>query len=84
MSMDVVFFESAAELRQWFEQNHDQAAEAWIGFYNKRSGKTGVTYPEAVDEALCFGWIDGIRKKHDEESYVNRLRRVERGATGAP
>jgi uncharacterized protein YdeI (YjbR/CyaY-like superfamily) len=71
--VDVVFFESAAELRQWFEQNHDQAGEAWIGFYNKRSGKTGVTYPEAVDEALCFGWIDGIRKKHNEDSYVNRF-----------
>lgn len=71
--MDVMFFESADELRAWLEQNHDQAQELWVGFYKKSAGKTGVTYAEAVDEALCFGWIDGIRKKVDEACYTNRF-----------
>lgn len=68
-----VFFKSANELRKWFQKNYGKATELWIGFYNARSGKKGVTYKEAVDEALCFGWIDGIRKNLDEESYVNRF-----------
>lgn len=68
-----VFFKSANELRKWFQKNYSKASELWIGFYNVKSGKKGVTYKEAVDEALCFGWIDGIRKNLDEESYVNRF-----------
>jgi uncharacterized protein YdeI (YjbR/CyaY-like superfamily) len=61
------------ELRQWLEENHDQVGEVWIGFYKKSSRKKGITYAEAVDEALCFGWIDGIRKKVDDDSYMNRF-----------
>jgi len=68
-----VFFKSANELRKWFQKNYNKAPELWIGFYNVKSGKKGVTYKEAVDEALCFGWIDGIRKGLNEESYVNRF-----------
>lgn len=71
--MDVVFFPSAAALREWLEANHDKAQELWIGFYKKSAGETGLTYPEAVDEALCYGWIDGIRKKLDDTRYVNRF-----------
>lgn len=68
-----VFFKSANELCKWFQKNHSKASELWIGFYNVKSEKKGVSYKEAVDEALCFGWIDGIRKNLDEESYVNRF-----------
>jgi uncharacterized protein YdeI (YjbR/CyaY-like superfamily) len=55
------------------ERNHDAAQELWVGFYKKGSGKPSITYPEAVDEALCFGWIDGVRRSLDEDSYVNRF-----------
>lgn len=68
-----IFFKSANELRKWFQKDHNKASELWIGFYNVKSGKKGITYKEAVDEALCFGWIDGIRKGLNEESYVNRF-----------
>lgn len=67
------FFRSTAHLRSWFEKNHAKGDELWIGFYKKGSGKGGVTYPQAVDAALCFGWIDGIRKAVDEVSYANRF-----------
>jgi uncharacterized protein YdeI (YjbR/CyaY-like superfamily) len=67
------YFRSAAELRTWLEKNHDSASELWIGFFNQRSGKTGITYREALDEALCFGWIDGVRKSVDEGRYRQRF-----------
>jgi uncharacterized protein YdeI (YjbR/CyaY-like superfamily) len=67
------FFKTASDLRKWFEANHQRADELWVGFYRKGSGRASITWPEAVDEALCFGWIDGIRKRVDEESYTNRL-----------
>ena len=72
-AMDVTFFATAEELRHWFEAHHDTATELWIGFHKKGAGKPGVTYPEAVDEALCFGWIDGVRRSLDETSYSNRF-----------
>jgi uncharacterized protein YdeI (YjbR/CyaY-like superfamily) len=68
-----IFFKSLNELRKWFQRNHGKISEVWIGFYKVNSGKKGISYKEAVDEALCFGWIDGIRKGLDEESYVNRF-----------
>lgn len=67
------FFRSASALRVWFEKNYSKSDEIWIGFYKKDSGKSGITYAEALDEALCFGWIDGIRKSLDDVSYVNRF-----------
>ncbi|MGE3887239.1 MAG: YdeI family protein [Vicinamibacterales bacterium] len=69
----VKFFPDAGQFRRWLETNHDRHIELWVGFYKKRSGRTGLDYPTAVDVALCFGWIDGIRKALDEESYVNRF-----------
>jgi uncharacterized protein YdeI (YjbR/CyaY-like superfamily) len=60
-------------LRKWFEKNHATAPELWVGFYKKDSGKPSITWPESVDEALCFGWIDGIRKSVDEVSYKIRF-----------
>jgi uncharacterized protein YdeI (YjbR/CyaY-like superfamily) len=68
-----VFFESREDLRRWFEQNHATATELWVGLYKVGSGRPSVTWPEVVDEALCFGWIDGIRKGIDDHRYMNRL-----------
>jgi uncharacterized protein YdeI (YjbR/CyaY-like superfamily) len=67
------FFKSATECRNWLERNHDKAPELWFGFYKKKSGKQGITYQEALDEALCFGWIDGLKKSVDEDSYTFRF-----------
>jgi len=67
------FFKSATECRRWLERNHDKATELWFGFYKKKSGKPGISYQEALDEALCFGWIDGLKKSVDESSYTYRF-----------
>jgi uncharacterized protein YdeI (YjbR/CyaY-like superfamily) len=67
------FFRSGSEFRKWLDKNHSKSDELWIGFYRKDSGKGGITYPEALDEALCYGWIDGIRKKLDAESFTTRF-----------
>jgi uncharacterized protein YdeI (YjbR/CyaY-like superfamily) len=72
-AMKPKFFSSPAEFRQWLKQNHDRASELMIGFHKKSSGKKSITYAEALDEALCFGWIDGVRKKLNETSYVQRF-----------
>ncbi len=66
-------FRTQAGFRSWLEKNHDRVTELWVGFWNKASGRKGMTYPEAVDEALCWGWIDGIKKKVDSERYTNRF-----------
>jgi uncharacterized protein YdeI (YjbR/CyaY-like superfamily) len=68
-----LFFASPAKFRQWLAKSHARAAELWVGFYRKDSGRPSITWPESVDEALCFGWIDGIRKKVDDESYKIRF-----------
>jgi uncharacterized protein YdeI (YjbR/CyaY-like superfamily) len=72
-NMNPRFFANAADFRKWLQQQHASASELWVGFYKKGSGKTGISYPEAVDQALCFGWIDGIRKSIDAVSYTNRF-----------
>ncbi len=69
----VEYFAHPALLRAWFEQHHALASEQWIGFHKKDSGIASITWPEAVDEALCFGWIDGIRKNVDPSSYKIRF-----------
>jgi uncharacterized protein YdeI (YjbR/CyaY-like superfamily) len=71
--MEPLFFATTAELRAWFEANHDKLQEQWIGYYKKDSGKPSITWQESVDVALCFGWIDGVRKSIDKESYTNRF-----------
>jgi uncharacterized protein YdeI (YjbR/CyaY-like superfamily) len=71
--VDATFFETPSELRNWLEESHDQVEELWFGFYKKGSGRTGITYQEALDEALCFGWIDGVRKSLDESRYKIRF-----------
>ncbi len=67
------FFAGPAEFRTWLEQHHATAAELWVGFFRKDSDRRGLTYPEALDEALCFGWIDGVRRKTGLATYTNRF-----------
>ena len=67
------FFKTPAALRRWFEAHHATSAELWIGFYKKDSGRGGVVYKQALDEALCFGWIDGMVRRVDEVCYMQRF-----------
>src|SRR5438309_4270738 len=71
--MNPNFFKTPSDFRKWLAANHAKSRELWVGFYKKNSGKLSITWPESVDEALCFGWIDGIRKNIDEESYMIRF-----------
>jgi len=68
-----VFFETPADLRAWLEANHTTATELWVGMYRRGTGRPSLTWPEVVDEVLCFGWIDGIRKGIDAERFANRI-----------
>jgi uncharacterized protein YdeI (YjbR/CyaY-like superfamily) len=71
--MKVVFFESPSDFRKWLETGHQNCPELWVGLYRKASEKPSITYPEALDEALCFGWIDGVRKKANADAYTVRF-----------
>ena len=71
--MKAVHFASAGEFRRWLGKNHAKTAELQVGFYKKASGRGGLPYLEAVDEALCFGWIDGIVRKIDADSFTHRF-----------
>jgi uncharacterized protein YdeI (YjbR/CyaY-like superfamily) len=70
---DPLFFAKPADFRQWLEIHHKSSREQWVGFYKKASGRHSITWPESVDEALCVGWIDGLRKTIDAESYKIRF-----------
>jgi uncharacterized protein YdeI (YjbR/CyaY-like superfamily) len=71
--VEVKIFSSSAEFREWLERNHDRVPELWLGFYNKRTNMKSITYREALDEALCFGWIDGVRKSINKTTYTQRF-----------
>lgn len=71
--MEPIFFAAPSEFRQWLKDHHDQAQELWVGFYKKNANKPTILWPEAVKEAICYGWIDGIRKSVDEFSYKIRF-----------
>ena len=71
--MKVNFFKTQADFRKWLAARHASETELWVGFYKKDTGKASITWPQSVDEALCFGWIDGIRKNIDEVSYKIRF-----------
>jgi uncharacterized protein YdeI (YjbR/CyaY-like superfamily) len=73
VASNVLFFKSPAELRKWLAERHDKTPEVWVGFYKKGAAPTGLTYAEALDEALCFGWIDGLRKSVDATAYKIRF-----------
>ena len=71
--MSATFFESPGEFRKWLKANHAHAAELLLGLHKKGAGRAGLSYAEALDEALCFGWIDGVRKTVDGDSYTIRF-----------
>jgi uncharacterized protein YdeI (YjbR/CyaY-like superfamily) len=71
--MKPTFFANQSDFRKWLKKNHESETELLVGFYKVASGKPSMTWSESVDQALCFGWIDGIRRKIDEESYSIRF-----------
>jgi uncharacterized protein YdeI (YjbR/CyaY-like superfamily) len=71
--MNPKFFARPADFRKWLEENHDKKTELLVGFWKKGTGKPSITWPESVDQALCFGWIDGITKSLGEESFAIRF-----------
>jgi uncharacterized protein YdeI (YjbR/CyaY-like superfamily) len=71
--LEPTFFATPADFRRWLKQHHRTAPELWVGFHKRHSGRPSITWPESVDEALCFGWIDGIRKSLDADRYVIRF-----------
>ena len=79
--MKPAFFPTPADFRRWLEKNHDSAPELLVGFYKRDSGRPSITWPESVDQALCFGWIDGICKRIDDVSYTIRFTPRRRGST---
>ena len=71
--MEPHFFITPAEFRKWLDKNHDKESELLVGFYKTNTGRPTITWPQSVDQALCYGWIDGVRKSRDEESYTIRF-----------
>jgi len=67
------FFRTAADFRQWLAKHHGSETELWVGYFKKDSGRARISYPESVDQAICFGWIDGVRRNLDEASYTIRF-----------
>lgn len=67
------YFATPVDFRAWLAEHHDKARELWVGYYKKGTGKPSITWPESVDQALCFGWIDGLRHTVDAESYMIRF-----------
>jgi uncharacterized protein YdeI (YjbR/CyaY-like superfamily) len=70
---EIRFFATPADFRKWLKSHHQNTDELWVGFYKKGSGRPSITWPESVDEALCVGWIDGLRKTIDAKSYRIRF-----------
>jgi uncharacterized protein YdeI (YjbR/CyaY-like superfamily) len=68
-----IFFQTLAAFRKWLEQHYAKVDAVWVGFYKKGSGKPSITWSESVDEALCYGWIDGVRQRIDDISYRIRF-----------
>jgi uncharacterized protein YdeI (YjbR/CyaY-like superfamily) len=71
--MEPTFFATPADFRAWLERHHESHSELIVGFHKRGSGRPSITWPEAVDEALCFGWIDGVRRRIDDTSYSIRF-----------
>jgi|SRR5579864_2332010 len=78
--MKATYFKSPSDFRAWLEIHHAEAQELLVGFHKKGSRKPSITWPESVDEALCFGWIDGVRRSVDESSYTIRFTPRRRGS----
>lgn len=71
--MEPIFFDSRKDFRSWLEENHDAADELWVGYYKKGADESGIEYGESVEEAICFGWIDGLVHGIDERTYKRRF-----------
>ncbi|HKG25469.1 MAG TPA: hypothetical protein VKB09_07455, partial [Thermomicrobiales bacterium] len=71
--MNPIFFATPDDFRAWLDEHHADTPALWVGFYKTGTGRPSITWPEAVDQALCFGWIDGVRKSIDQESYAIRF-----------
>jgi uncharacterized protein YdeI (YjbR/CyaY-like superfamily) len=71
--MNATFFPSAKAFRAWLAKHHDRETELWVGFYKKGTGKKGLQYLEAVEESLCYGWIDGLMNPIDDSCYRQRF-----------
>lgn len=78
--MTPAFFTTPAAFRAWLQKHHRTSSELWVGYRKKHTGLASITWQESVDEALCFGWIDGIRKSIDADSYMNRFTPRRRGS----
>lgn len=73
MDTNTLFFPTPNDFKDWLNKNHNELKEQWVGFYKKGTGRPSITWPESVDEALCYGWIDGLRKSIDDERYKIRF-----------
>jgi uncharacterized protein YdeI (YjbR/CyaY-like superfamily) len=69
----ILTFKTSNAFEKWLAKNHNKVTVIWLRFFKKDSGKTGITYKEAVDEALCYGWIDGQANKYDDESWIQKF-----------
>ena len=78
--MKPTFFATPAAFRRWLQKNHEKSPELLVGYWKRDSGKPSMTWPESVDQALCFGWIDGVRRRIDDESYSIRFTPRRRGS----
>jgi len=78
--MDAEFFDTPADLRRWFEKHHETAPELFVGYWKKGTGRTGVSHPEAIEQALCFGWIDSVARRLDDQRYRVRFTPRRRGS----
>jgi uncharacterized protein YdeI (YjbR/CyaY-like superfamily) len=78
---DIRYFATPDSLRDWFDANHGTADELWLGYYRKSTGRPSVDWPQAVEEALCVGWIDGVRRSLDDTSHVQRFTPRRKGST---
>lgn len=79
--MRPVFFPSAAAFRRWLARHHARARELWVGYHKRATGRPSLTWPESVDEALCYGWIDGLRRSVDQDRYAIRFTPRRPGST---
>jgi len=82
--LDVTVFPDSAAFRDWLVEHAGSTRELWVGYYRKGVDRQSITYPQAVDEALCFGWIDGLTRRIDDEVYANRFTPRRKGSTWSP
>jgi uncharacterized protein YdeI (YjbR/CyaY-like superfamily) len=81
MTQQPTYFSAEAEFRRWLEVNHETMSELLVGFWKKGSGRPSIDWPQARDQALCFGWIDGLRKSLGDEAYTIRFTPRRKGST---